>query len=245
MARRSRIVAENRALSPSEFRELIDLLREMEDHDRTLRKHNVSLRTFLDHRRAKDGALPNFRISVAGEQHFAHTEEEVRAIAAEIASNRDSQEIEDGKAVLNGTLTVTEIHETRDIERSLAKLERRGFPAADYYPPLDLDPETPPRYRLDYEGESLGLHSVSEIAPAVRKAGEKGIQIQRYKGLGEMNPDQLGVTTMSPDSRTLLRVRLEDAVEAEKLFSLLMGEGVAARREFIEKHALEATNLDI
>ena len=239
------LVAENRQLSVAEFRELIDLLREMEDHDRTLRKHNVSLRTLFEHRCPEDGALPNFRITVAGEQHFAHTEEEVRAIAAEMAANRDSQEVEDGQAVLNGTLMVTEIHEARDIERSLGKLERRGFPAAGYFPPADLDPETPPRYRLDYEGESFNLHSISEIAPAVRKAGEKGIQIQRYKGLGEMNPDQLGVTTMSPESRTLLRVRLDDAVEADKLFSLLMGEGVAARREFIEKHALEATNLDV
>ena len=80
---------------------------------------------------------------------------------------------------------------------------------------------------------------------AVRKAGQKGVDVQRYKGLGEMNDDQLFDTTMDPEHRTLLRVTLNDAAEADRLFSLLMGESVEPRREFIEKHALEVTELDV
>ena len=79
----------------------------------------------------------------------------------------------------------------------------------------------------------------------MRKAGQKGVDVQRYKGLGEMNADQLAATTMDPGERTLLRVTLDDGAEADRLFSLLMGESVEPRREFIEKHALDVKDLDI
>lgn len=89
------------------------------------------------------------------------------------------------------------------------------------------------------------IKSLSALKDFVIAEGRKGAYIQRYKGLGEMNPDQLEVTTMHEDSRTLLQVEIEDAIEADRLFSTLMGDDVLPRREFIQAHALNVKNLDI
>jgi DNA gyrase subunit B len=101
----------------------------------------------------------------------------------------------------------------------------------------------PYKLHLD-DGEVLAL-TIQELLAAVRKSASSGIVIQRYKGLGEMSAEQLWDTTMNPSSRTLLQVKVDDGVEADEIFSLLMGEAVEPRREFIERNALDVQNLDI
>jgi DNA gyrase subunit B len=103
----------------------------------------------------------------------------------------------------------------------------------------------PPLYKISKGKQSIYAYSEKEKAERIKEVGETGVGIQRYKGLGEMNPNQLWETTMDPENRMTLKVTVDDAVEADELFTILMGEKVEPRREFIESHAKEVTNLDI
>ncbi|MBI4309088.1 MAG: DNA gyrase subunit B, partial [Candidatus Omnitrophica bacterium] len=102
-----------------------------------------------------------------------------------------------------------------------------------------------PLFTIEDEKSEHEVMSLADLLEYVRTAAQKGIYIQRYKGLGEMNPQQLWETTMDPQRRTILKVAVEDAVEVDKTFAMLMGDEVEPRRAFIETYAHEVKNLDV
>jgi DNA gyrase subunit B len=93
--------------------------------------------------------------------------------------------------------------------------------------------------------EERPVNSMMDLFNAVKLSGREGLKIQRYKGLGEMNAEQLWETTMNPATRKMIQVTIDDAVEAERMFTLLMGDAVEPRREYIERHAAGVKDLDI
>jgi DNA gyrase subunit B len=140
---------------------------------------------------------------------------------------------------------VQELHEVRAINRGLEVLREFGFSGADLVPqPRIAGREPPPRYFLTNGDTKHLLPHLRELPGEIRKIGERGISITRFKGLGEMNPEELWETTLDPAQRTMLQIKPDDGGRADLMFRTLMGEKVEPRREFIQKHALEVKDID-
>ena len=110
---------------------------------------------------------------------------------------------------------------------------------------LAAEPTERLRARPNVNDQDVRIENVEALVEFFIAAGKKGLAVNRYKGLGEMNPEQLWETTMKPDDRTLLQVRAEDHAEADQMFTTLMGDQVEPRRRFIEDNALDVKNLDV
>jgi DNA gyrase subunit B len=141
-------------------------------------------------------------------------------------------------------LRIVELHEVRTINTTLVDLAKLGFDIEALIPQERTGVEES-RYVLRRGEGETGLEDLRNLPAAIRAAGEKGLQITRFKGLGEMNAEELRDTTLDPTNRTLLQIRMEDASGADDLFRVLMGDQVEPRREFIQKHALDVRNLDV
>ena len=139
---------------------------------------------------------------------------------------------------------VTELHEVRTINSGVSELAKMGFDIQALIPQERTGIEEP-RYVLRRGDSAIALQDLRGLLPAIRAAGEKGLHVTRFKGLGEMNPEELRETTLDPANRTLVQVSMRDVGAADDMFRVLMGDKVEPRREFIEKHALDVRNLDV
>jgi len=226
----------------SKFKELLGLLVELRKISQNLEKKGVSFTKYLTFRHQKTKKMPIYRVKVEGYTHFFYSDKEL----AKFTDKEDKKEEE---------LDIMELFEAQELEQIIAKIEKLGLDIANYAPesapPLKQgskkDAARKPKalYRITNDKEQKDLFALREALTYIKEVATKGMHIQRYKGLGEMNPPQLWETTMDPEKRTMLKVTLEDAVEADKMFTVLMGDQVEPRREFIEEYAHQVKNLDI
>ena len=222
--------------SPAALRKLLEVLVHLDGLVGQLGKKGIDWKDYLKTRQAKTGRLPLYRVRIDHQEKFLFDDDELSEIS------RDWDEVRSkAKGNANGSegIEVMEIYESREIGKLLKELSALGVE------PLPSGKEGKPQFELVEDGQRIPLAGAMEILAQIKAIGRRGLTIQRYKGLGEMNPEQLWETTMDPERRTLVKVGLEDAVAAEETFTILMGDAVEPRREFIFKNALFVKNLDI
>jgi len=232
-------------VEPEVYRKMVDLLTRLERHEKGFVRYGVSFPEFLDKARNESGAFPLYRLTWDGRSRYLFDEEELRAFVREEEAKlgreiflTEERGARDGKEGYR----LTELSEAKDLEKTVTQLESMGFPATAY-PPLEEGAE--PLFHLISGEKKTPVPGLCGLPSILRRTAQKSVEITRYKGLGEMNPDQLWMTTMDPARRTLVRVGLDDAAEADAVFSLLMGVEVESRRRFIEEHSHEVKNLDV
>jgi len=160
-------------------------------------------------------------------------------------------EVENGNATRIAALR--ELHENREIDSLIETLHKFEIDINDYFLTQEETVSgeklgTKYAWVIDSDSEKqevVNVPNIPDILESLRQIGRRGIEIKRFKGLGEMNPEELWDTTMDPEKRTMLRVTWDAASDADQLFTTLMGEQVECRRKYIEDHALEVKNLDI
>jgi DNA gyrase subunit B len=188
--------------------------------------------------------LPAFRIIAQGQQEVFYEKAEYEKRLGELNGNITQDDLVDEPAIL--TEEMHEIDKLNDICDKF-KIDYQ-LDMKDFLLKVEKtvsDEAMPTKFELVNGEDRYNIASLADICPGIRQIGGKGTEIKRFKGLGEMNADQLWDTTMNPTKRILLQVRLDDAGEADRLFSILMGNDVEKRRNFIHEHALEVQNLDI
>ncbi|HUG89792.1 MAG TPA: toprim domain-containing protein, partial [Planctomycetaceae bacterium] len=268
-----RVQTDGTVFEADNFRRLIELVATLEEPLHTLERRGIELRLVATRHRTPEGLLPRYRVFLGREQYWFADKPELDAFLAQQEELRGELEVADEPQALppgaaaavpadrpagengNGNgrapshrepvLQVIDLHEVRTINQTLRDLRPYGVTLGDFLPGESASGEPVHPFAIENEDGPAPLTDLRQLLPSLRKMGEKGLKVTRFKGLGEMDPAELWETTMDKDKRVLLQVTMEDASAADEIFRVLMGDHVEPRREFIEKHALEVRELDV
>ncbi|MCA6071352.1 MAG: DNA topoisomerase (ATP-hydrolyzing) subunit B [Endomicrobium sp.] len=233
------------------LRKIVINISELDALLKKLQKKGVAWREYLKFKDA--GKIPLYRAIKDGNVQYIYSDKEWKEFKEELIAKRreiltsqgELAEITENLQLGDVIPEYKDLWELPRIDKLAKQLEEEGLHLGHYG-----ETHTKPVYRLqDVEKRELGdiheLYSTTELIETIRELGNKGATVQRYKGLGEMNPDQLWETTMEVANRKLLQVKLEDVIETDRIFTTLMGDQVEPRRAFIQTHALDVKNLDV
>ncbi len=227
---------------PAQLKEVLQLLVELEHIVERFKRRGIIFEDYVSKYDDKNKKMPRYLVKSGGKDDYVYDDKELaewtkndeEAQYVEIFESEDLERIQDG--LDKHDLFLQDYDRKNEDEVLLAKDKKEKSKPKDLLKPL---------FTIEDEKSKNDVMSIAELLTTVRSYAKKGMHIQRYKGLGEMNPQQLWDTTMDPERRTILKVTLEDAVEVDKTFAMLMGDEVAPRRAFIETFAHEVKNLDI
>ncbi|HOW87711.1 MAG TPA: DNA topoisomerase (ATP-hydrolyzing) subunit B [Candidatus Omnitrophota bacterium] len=259
-------------IEKKELRDLMDLVQAMEDLERSLARKGILWHRFMEAQDKKKG-FPLYLVRVLDKntETFLYSEKEVEDFLKDLEKEREkrrkeeeraekaeakeagkkeekkpakkgkekeeaAEEEEEKTAPLHD---LVEIFEAKEFEKAKKRLEKYGFGFDDFEDGEEM------RFEVALGKKKMETKALRDVLAHIKANGKEGMALQRYKGLGEMNPEQLWQTTMNPETRTVLKVTLDDAVEADEIFTVLMGDAVEPRRAFIERHAKAVRNLDI
>jgi DNA gyrase subunit B len=254
-------LADDKELTAAQLKDVLEQLTKLARLSESVRRHGGDFEEFLNHRDQKTDKLPAYLVKVReGNDETVHYFHDERAVRKFHEDNLDLNLFDEemGQELLPLTAApvksnggtrrrakLVELHESTTVQKIIAELARKGL-KVEHYAAADQ-----PIFELiEGEGERATSHplfSIPEILEKIMEIGRRGVQIKRFKGLGEMNAKELFNTTMDPEKRKLLKVDLNDdnAVEADQMFSKLMGDVVEPRRQYIEDNALNVRNLDV
>ena len=242
------------AIKGADMRKLCDVLAGMEEALVALERRGLNLKEHAARLEVESGKLPVYHVAFGQEEAWftsranldVFMQEQIDDSEPAPAGESEGSEtdVEEGNGQPSSPYRITELHEVRTINSGLLELAEMNFDVQSLLPQERTGIEEP-RYVLRRGESEQSLQDLRGLLAAVRAAGEKGLQITRFKGLGEMNAEELRETTLDPENRTLVQVSMRDVGAAEEIFRILMGDQVEPRREFIEKHALEVRNLDV
>ncbi|MCK6483410.1 MAG: DNA topoisomerase (ATP-hydrolyzing) subunit B [Phycisphaerae bacterium] len=270
--------ASDRTVEGADLRSLVETLDEIESQARILSRRAIELAAFVRTRRdAGRGGLPLYRVVLDGQERYLYSEEEWRAFQRDIEQGGAEVEVVEMSLLTGGDsggdgrpggggggqvrrVVREELSESAALEAQFRRIEQLGLSVDDYFSRREeqiTGELTPAKFVLIPEsGEPLELDGLAAVPEGVRRLGGRGTEIKRFKGLGEMNAEELWDTTLDPAKRSLHKVVITDepadaqqfeidAHEADRLFSILMGDDVESRRMFIEANALSVRDLDV